>query len=88
MRDFKKFTSKKIIKTILDYPESRREGCWNDLQKPVGLKKGTAIQVWQNGYHAEVAYSKTFLKEKLNYIHNNPVKDKIVENPKIIFSAR
>ena len=89
MRDFKKFTAKKIIKTILDYPESRREWLLEQFSKACGhLKREQQYKVWQNGYHAEVAYSNTFLKEKLNYIHNNPVKDKIVESPEdYIFSS-
>lgn len=89
MRDFKKFTSKKIIKTILDYPESRREWLLERFTKACGhLKRAQQNKVWQNGYHTEVAYSNTFLKERLNYIHNNPVKDKIVESPEdYIFSS-
>ena len=34
-------------------------------------------KVWQNGYQAEPIYSKTFIKQKIDYIHNNPVKYKI-----------
>ncbi len=37
--------------------------------------------VWQNGYHAEIAESNWFIKQKIQYIHNNPVVEKIVERP-------
>lgn len=45
------------------------------------LKKNQKYKVWQGGYHAEIAQSKWFIKQKINYIHNNPVKDKIVTLP-------
>ena len=45
-------------------------------------------KVWQNGYHAEKVYSNKFIKQKINYIHNNPVAEKIVEKPEdYIFSS-
>ena len=82
LRDFKKFTSKKIIKTILEEPESRREWMLDFFKKSCEhLKREQKYKVWQNGYHAEHIYSNTFIKQKINYIHNNPVKDKIVVLP-------
>ena len=45
------------------------------------LKRKQKYKVWQNGYHAEIIYSNRFIKEKINYIHNNPVQDKIVQYP-------
>jgi len=45
------------------------------------LKRNQEYKVWQNGYHAEYIYSNSFIKQKIEYIHNNPVKDKIVTNP-------
>lgn len=82
IRDFKKFTSKKIVQTIFDEPESRREWMLDYFQKACEhLKKNQSYKVWQNGYHAEHIYSNTFIKQKMDYIHNNPVKDKIVALP-------
>lgn len=79
IRDFKKFTSKKIVQTIIDQPESRREWILDYFQKACKhLKKDQTYKVWQNGYHAELIYSNSFIKQKINYIHNNPVKEKIV----------
>jgi REP element-mobilizing transposase RayT len=45
------------------------------------LKKEQQYKVWQNGYHAEHIFSNKFIKQKVDYIHNNPVKDKIVALP-------
>lgn len=51
----------------------------NYFQKACGhLKREQKYKVWQNGYHAELLETNWFIKQKLNYIHNNPVKDKIV----------
>ncbi|MBG6130176.1 REP element-mobilizing transposase RayT [Aquimarina sp. EL_43] len=89
IRDFKKFTSKKIIETIKKYPESRREWMLKYFSKACEhLKRGQGYKVWQNGYHAEIASSNWFIKQKIKYIHNNPVIDKIVLNPEdYIFSS-
>ena len=82
IRDFKKFTSKKIIKTSIDEPESRREWMLDYFQKACEhLKRNQQYKVWQNGYHAELVETNWFIKQKVNYIHNNPVVDKIVTLP-------
>jgi len=89
VRDLKKYTSKKIIKKIIEEPESRREWLLSYCKDACNhLKRKQEYKVWQDGYHAEVLYSNSFLKEKINYIHNNPVKEKIVEYPEdYIFSS-
>lgn len=82
IRDFRKFTSKKIIQTIIDEPESRREWLLAYFQKACEhLKREQQYKVCQDGYHAEHIYSNSFIKQKIEYIHNNPVKDKIVTLP-------
>lgn len=79
IRDFKKFTSKKIIQTCIEEPESRREWMLQYFNKACEhLKRNQKYKVWQDGYHAELIYSNSFIKQKVDYIHNNPVKDKIV----------
>lgn len=89
MRDFKKYTSKQIIKTLINYPESRREWMLDSFKKACKhVKREQTYKVWQNGYHAEICISNTFIKQKLDYIHNNPVKDKIVAKPEdYVFSS-
>ncbi|MBE8728258.1 REP-associated tyrosine transposase [Flavobacterium hungaricum] len=82
IRDFKKFTSKKIIQNIINEPESRRDWMLENFKKACDhLKKEQNFKVWQNGYHAELIYSNKFIRQKINYIHNNPVKDKTVSAP-------
>jgi REP element-mobilizing transposase RayT len=89
IRDFKKFTSKKIIETIKKEKESRREWLLEMFQKSCEhLKRDQTFKVWQNGYHAVLIESQKFVFQKLNYIHNNPVKDRIVDKPcDYIFSS-
>ena len=79
IRDFKKFTSKKIIQTIIDEPESRREWLLEYFKKSCeNLSRLQTYKVWQDGYHAEEVFSNRWIKEKINYIHQNPVNEKIV----------
>ncbi|MEZ4721122.1 MAG: transposase [Flavobacteriales bacterium] len=82
IRDFKTHTSKKIIETIINKPESRREWLLEAFSKACEhLKRDQKFKVWQNGYHAEEIRTNAFLTSKLDYIHQNPVKDGLVESP-------
>lgn len=89
IRDFKKHTSKRIIQTILEFPESRREWMLDLFKKACEhLKRDQKYKVWQDGYHAEIATSNWFIKQKVEYIHNNPVAEKLVTLPEdYIFSS-
>jgi len=41
-----------------------------------------AFQAWvQDGYHAEIVETNWFIKQKVDYVNNNPVKDKVVNLP-------
>ncbi len=89
IRDFKKHTSKRIVQNIFHYPESRREWMLDYFARACEhLKRSQNYKVWQNGYHAEAAFSNKFIKQKMAYIHNNPVAEKIVQFPEdYIFSS-
>lgn len=89
MRDFKKFTSKRIIQNIIENNESRREWMLSYFKYSAShLKREQTFKVWQNGYHAVHVYSNKFIKQKIHYIHENPVRQKIVEHPEdYIFSS-
>lgn len=89
LRDFKKHTSKNIIRLIKEEPESRREwmlGVFENACKH--LKRKQNYQVWQVGNTAKEIISTSFFFEKLEYIHNNPVKALIFEKPEdYLFSS-
>jgi len=81
LRDFKKFTSKEITDTIKKIPESRRDWLLN-LFWYAGKndKKLKNFKVWQEGSDAREIDSTEFLDQKMEYIHNNPLRAEIVAN--------
>jgi putative transposase len=82
IRDFKKYTSKEIIKTIKEYPESRREWLLNKFSYAANrINKGVNYKVWKDGFHPVELSTTEMIEQRLNYIHNNPVEDEIVFNP-------
>ena len=89
LRDFKTFTSKALVKQVVEEPESRREWIEPYFKEACAhLKRNQQHKVWQDGNQAKEIYSSSFLYQKLEYIHNNPVKELIVQNPEdYIFSS-
>lgn len=82
IRDFKKFSSKKILQQIINEPESRREWMLELFSDAANKSdKHKNYQFWQVGNHAIELYNEKFTWEKINYIHNNPVNDGFVNNP-------
>ena len=82
VRDFKKYTNKKIIAAIEDENESRRD--WMLYRFRFHAKFNPRIQdykVWVDGYHAIECSDNVILSQKLDYIHENPVKAEIVILP-------
>ncbi len=89
IRDFKKFTSKKIVRDIEDEIESRRSWMLNHFRFAGSNDvKITGYKFWQDGYEAKEIESVTFMNQKLGYIHSNPVAEMIVYEPhEYIFSS-
>jgi REP element-mobilizing transposase RayT len=82
LRDFKKFTSKEIVKLVVETPESRREWILKQFEKEcTHLKRGQKYKVWQDSNQAKIILSANFFYQKLKYIHDNPVEDMLVANP-------
>ncbi len=82
VRDFKKFTSKKILETIQNEKESRKRWMLNLFSfEATKHTRNTNYQFWIQDSHPELVYSNKFIKQKILYIHNNPVKAGIVRNP-------
>ncbi len=50
-------------------------------QKVIRDLKGNASSVWKPTYDRVVIYSDRILRQKLDYIHRNPVKGGLVDNP-------
>jgi len=89
IRDFKKFTSKSIVRIIEDEPEGRRKWMLDIFMDACKhFKRNQKYKVWQDGNQAKEINSIRFFYEKLEYIHNNPVKKLIVEKPEdYLFSS-
>lgn len=82
LRDFKKYTSKEIIKQIKDEPECRRKLFLCEFEKAgKKLKRIKHFKFWQDGNHPKEIFTNKFLNEKVNYIHMNPVEEMLVAQP-------
>jgi REP element-mobilizing transposase RayT len=82
LRDFKSYTSKKILEAIEDSTESRKEWMFKLFKEATFKhKRNSEYQFWTHENHAEHIYSNKFMEQKLEYIHNNPVRAGIVEKP-------
>jgi putative transposase len=71
----KKFTAQQLIKAIQNPAESRRD--WMlALFKRAGSKNpnNETYQFWIQDNHPVYLYSLKFVIQKLNYIHDNPVR--------------
>ncbi len=91
LRDFKSFTSKEILKMIMSEKESRKEWMLKIFRLAASKhERNSEYQVWTHNNHAEEMFSNKFIEQKLEYIHNNPVRAGIVEYPEeyVYSSAR
>lgn len=81
LRDFKKFTSKELIKAINDNKQESRRDWMLDIFKREGAKnsRNTEYQFWRQDNQPMELYSGAFTFQKMNYIHQNPVEAGIVE---------
>ena len=80
MRNFKKFTSKEILRTLLiESTESRREWMLNRFEYAgKNDDKIKNYRFWQQVNDAQGIYLNDYFNQKLNYIHDNPVKAELV----------
>jgi putative transposase len=80
IRDFKKFTSKKIIETMKVIGESRREWLLQKFEFAAhSTGRAENYKIWKDDNHAILVEGNRF-KERLDYIHRNPVEQLIVAN--------
>lgn len=81
IRDFKSYTSKRFVEIIESGNESRCEWMKMVFKYHAKLKDNQTYQIWTHENHAEHIYSQKFIEQKVQYIHNNPVRSGIVVNP-------
>jgi len=81
--DFKRFTSKKTVQTIINNPkENRKEFLLNQFLK-AGIKSSNVnkYQFWRHDNKPIELWSNKVIYEKINYVHNNPVEEGLVFHP-------
>ena len=77
--DFKSFTARSII----DLLKANQANYILEQLKFYKLKhkKDQEYQVWQEGFHPQVILSEEMFRQKLDYIHNNPIRRGYVDDP-------
>ena len=80
MRDLKKFTSKRIVAEIAENPEESRKKWMLNMFEYAGKNNNSneEYQFWQQDYHPVVLDTPEKLQQRLNYLHENPVRTGIV----------
>jgi putative transposase len=77
--NFKSFTARKIIDTLKEKNEKKL------LEQLAGAKArhktDRQFQVWQEGSHPQVIQNEAMMRQKIEYIHHNPVKRGLVDEP-------
>jgi len=81
--DFKRFTSKAIIKAIKENPQkSRKEFLLNQFRKVANETSNVKrYQFWQHDNKPIELWSNAVIQEKIDYIHQNPVEKGLVFRP-------
>ncbi len=81
LRDFKKFTSKSLVSEIKATHESRREWLLDKFHFEANrTQRAEQFKLWQDGNHPVLMDSSRILEQRLHYLHENPVRQGIVEN--------
>ncbi|NVO20103.1 MAG: transposase [Bacteroidetes bacterium] len=81
LRDFKKFTSKKIIKAIIENSKESRKEWMIKIFEAKGQEnsRNKFFQFWIQDNHPVELFSRKFILQRMNYLHNNPVKANLVD---------
>jgi len=77
--DFKSFTAKQIIPLLEARKESSILEFLSVLKAP--HKADRTYQLWQEGSHPQEVFSPDVMRQKLDYMHNNPVRRGYVDDP-------
>lgn len=80
MRDMKKITSRRIVKAILENPQESRKQWLEYMFERFGKYNANnqQYQFWRQDNHPIELWSQEIIHQKLDYIHNNPVKSGFV----------
>ncbi|MEM7509417.1 MAG: transposase [Bacteroidota bacterium] len=76
VRDFKKYTAKRILEHIQTLPTESRKNWMMPIFREFGEKTANTIlhQFWRHNNKPFPLWSEGVIRQKLRYIHQNPVK--------------
>ena len=78
MRDFKKFTSKRITEKL---KQMNHEDLLAFFSRSAEPYKRQIYKVWDEGFFDENIFTQEFLNQKIQYIHYNPVRKSLAKDP-------
>ena len=83
LRDFKRFTSVKVVEAIRKNPkESRKEWLIAHFKKAAKSKSNVQLyQFWQHHNQPMALWSASVIRQKRDYVHRNPVEAGFVNKP-------
>jgi len=81
--NFKRFTSKAIVKAILNNPKESRKAVLMEQFEKAGAKSSNVkqYQFWRHDNKPIELWSNKVIAEKIKYIHDNPVEAGLVFRP-------
>jgi REP element-mobilizing transposase RayT len=83
LRDLKKFTSKRLYEAVQENPEESRKSWMLWLFRSAGQANpnNKNFQVWQQDNRPIQLSTVEMVRQRLDYLHNNPVEEGIVFEP-------
>lgn len=73
-RDFKRFTSRKISQLAEQTDAKQLLSSFKNARRENRAQDISTYQVWQEGSHPEAIFTEKFARQKLDYIHLNPIR--------------
>jgi REP element-mobilizing transposase RayT len=74
VRDFKKYTSKKLVDAIDSIHESRKVWLMNKFSSEANRSgRATNYKLWQDGFHPVILDTNLKRDQRVRYIHYNPL---------------
>ena len=83
LRDFKGFTARKMLKAIEENPQESRKEWILWMMERAGKKNSNVSkrQFWQQHNKPIELWTGKVIKQKIDYLHNNPVEQGFVTDP-------
>jgi len=79
VRRFKSFTARKIIDLLKERGEKATLEQLRNAKLP--HKEDRKHQFWQEGTHPVLVQNQAIMRQKLEYMHNNPIRRGYVDDP-------